>query len=242
MADDPSGGDQVKRAEGDSRVAAPWHTLVVIAILAAWAYRGVLRAAELRSVVGDRRVGFYAQTIAAEWILLGVVLLGVWLHQGRFSSVLGKQWNSVQEAGRDFGIGLLFWLGSTVVLATVASLLRSTAKSRDVEFLLPHGGAEKLLWIAVSVSAGICEEAVFRGYLQQQFLALTRSAPAAILISGILFGLAHAYQGWRGGVVIGTLGVMLGILAHWRGTVRTGMIAHAWQDSVAGLLGGLIKH
>jgi membrane protease YdiL (CAAX protease family) len=242
MADDASGGDQVKHARNDSRVAAPWHTVLVIAILAAWACRGVLRAAELRSVVGDHRVGFYAQTIAAEWTLLGVVLLGVWLHKGRFSSVLGRQWNSVEEAGRDFGMGLLFWLGSTVVLAITASLLRSTAKSRDVEFLLPHGGTEKLIWIAVSISAGICEEAVFRGYLQQQFLALTRSAPAAIAISGILFGLAHAYQGWRGGVVIGTLGLMLGTLAHWRGTVRTGMIAHAWQDSVAGLLGGLMKH
>jgi len=242
MADDPSGGDPVKHAEDYSSVAAPWHTALVIAIVAAWAYRGVLRAAELRSVVGGHRVGFYAQTIAAEWILLGIVLLGVWLHKGRLSRVLGKQWNSARGAGRDFGIGLLFWLGSTVVLAIVASLLRSTQKSRDVEFLLPHGGTEKLLWIAVSISAGICEEAVFRGYLQQQFLALTRSAPAAITISAMLFGLAHAYQGWRGTVVIGTLGLLLGILAHWRGTVRTGMIAHAWQDSVAGLLGGLMKH
>jgi hypothetical protein len=73
MADDASGGDQVKHARDYSRVAAPWHTVLVIAILAAWACRGVLRAAELRSVVGDHRVGFYAQTIAAEWTLLGVV-------------------------------------------------------------------------------------------------------------------------------------------------------------------------
>jgi hypothetical protein len=35
---------------------------------------------------------------------------------------------------------------------------------------------------------------------------------------------------------------MFGILAHWRGTVRPGMIAHAWQDTLGGLVGSLTKH
>jgi hypothetical protein len=35
---------------------------------------------------------------------------------------------------------------------------------------------------------------------------------------------------------------MFGILAYWRGTVRPGMIVHAWQDSVSGIVGSLLKH
>ena len=139
-------------------------------------------------------------------------------------------------------MGLTFWLGSFFVLAFVGLLLRSLPNGPGVKFLLPHGAREQLMWVALAVTAGICEEAVFRGYLQRQFLAWTQNVPVAILLTALLFGSVHAYQGLKGAIIIGVLGLMLGILAHWRGTVRTGMIAHAWQDTVAGLLGGLAKH
>ena len=97
-------------------------------------------------------------------------------------------------------------------------------------------------WIALSVTAGICEETIFRGYLQRQFMALTKNAPAGIVISAAGFGAAHAYQGFRMAVLISLFGAMFGILAYWRGTVRPGMIVHAWQDSLGGLVGSLMRH
>jgi membrane protease YdiL (CAAX protease family) len=94
----------------------------------------------------------------------------------------------------------------------------------------------------VSVTAGICEETIFRGYLQHQFMALTQSAPAGILLSAAAFGAAHAYQGFRMVILLGLFGAMFGILAYWRRSVRPGMIVHAWQDSLGGVLGGLMRH
>jgi membrane protease YdiL (CAAX protease family) len=120
-------------------------------------------------------------------------------------------------------------------------LIHSNQTAR-VDFLLPHTGAERVIWILLSITAGICEEGVFRGYLQRQFLALTQSAPVAIVLSALAFGGAHAYQGWKMAAMIGLLGAMLGGLAQWRGTVRTGMIAHAWQDTFAGLIAGALRH
>jgi membrane protease YdiL (CAAX protease family) len=67
-------------------------------------------------------------------------------------------------------------------------------------------------------------------------MALTTSAPAGILLSAATFGAAHAYQGLRMVILIGLYGAMFGILARWRGSVRSGMIAHAWQDSLNGVL------
>ncbi len=98
------------------------------------------------------------------------------------------------------------------------------------------------LWVALSVSAGICEEALYRGYLQRQFMALTKNAPAGILLSGAAFGCAHSYQGLRWAVVIGLEGALLGAMAHWRKSVRPGMIAHAFKDSVAPVLMRAMKH
>lgn len=51
------------------------------------------------------------------------------------------------------------------------------------------------LWIVMALSAGFCEELIFRGYLQRQISDLTDSAVAAVLLQALLFGLAHGYQG-----------------------------------------------
>jgi uncharacterized protein len=97
------------------------------------------------------------------------------------------------------------------------------------------------MWILLSVTAGICEETVFRGYLQRQFMALTKSVPIGILLSAVAFGAAHSYQGLAGAARIGLQGALLGILANWRKSVRPGMIAHAWGDAFAGALARLLK-
>ena len=129
--------------------------------------------------------------------------------------------------------GMLLWI--------FGWLLRTAALGRNVS-MLPQRGIELTFWIALSVTAGICEETIFRGYLQRQFMALTKSAPAGILLSAATFGAAHAYQGFRMMILIALYGAMFGILAYWRGSVRPGMIAHAWQDSLNGVLAVLVRH
>jgi membrane protease YdiL (CAAX protease family) len=95
---------------------------------------------------------------------------------------------------------------------------------------------EIALWVMLSITAGICEEAVYRGYLQKQFMALTSSVPAGIILSALAFGLAHSYQGFTRVLTIGVMGAMGGILAYWCRSVRPGMIAHATQDVLAAFL------
>jgi membrane protease YdiL (CAAX protease family) len=111
-----------------------------------------------------------------------------------------------------------------------------------MDFLFPRGAVEITLWIALSVTAGVCEETIFRGYLQRQFIALTKNIPAGILLSAAAFGAAHAYQGFRRVVLIGMYGAMFGVLAHWRRSIRPGIIAHAWQDALIGALTSLTRH
>jgi hypothetical protein len=156
--------------------------------------------------------------------------------------VLGERWNSFRQVLRDIGIAAVFWIVAAMLLLLFGWLLRTSAQAQNVQFMLPHGRAEMVLWIALSISAGICEETIFRGYLQRQFTALTQSAPTGILLSAAAFGAAHAYQGFRMVILIAIYGSMFGVLAYWRGSVRPGMIAHAWQDSLGGLVGSLMRH
>lgn len=205
-------------------------------LIAALAFRGWMRADELRAAANLDRISLYTRTILSEWLELGLVLGGVWLHGSSLLSVLGERWRSGRQFFRDIGIGVLFLIASI----TVTSVLGGHHQGGDTatQFLLPRSNSERALWIVLAVSAGICEEAIFRGYLQKQFMALTRSVPGGIVLSAVAFGGAHAYQGAGKAAAITVLGVMCGLLAYWRGTTRPGMIAHALQDT----LGGFLRH
>jgi uncharacterized protein len=217
-------------------VASLWHTCVVLMVIGALAFRGKLQADHMRAVVNPDRISMYEHTILFEWLVFVLVLAGVWLRGSSLLTVLGDHWRSVREFFGDIGIGLLFLIASIVFTSLIGG--HGGAGDKATQFLLPQNTVEMALWIVLSVTAGICEEAIYRGYLQKQFTALTKSLPAGIILSALLFGAAHLYQGLARASVITVMGAMAGILASWRRSVRPGMIAHIFQD----VLGGFIRH
>ena len=221
---------QAKRVDY-SRIAHPVHTLLVIALIAVTAWTGASLAANPAA-----RTYIYMRTILTEWLLLAFVLAGVRLSGGSVSAVLGQRWQSMREVARDIAIGLAFWMVSLVVTSTLGTLGPHGRDNNVIAFLLPHRWLEAALWMLLSITAGVCEEAVYRGYLQRQCLALTKHVLPAILLPALAFGLVHLYQGWERAAVIGCEGVLSGVLVHWGGSVRPAMIAHAWQDGTAPLL------
>jgi len=223
------------------QVAGPMHTISVLAVLGGCAFHGKILTDHLSVAQNPNRVRFYVFTLVFEWVLFVLVALGV-RHRGvPVRIILGDQWRSVRQVLSDIGIAAAFWIGSTGILVFLGWLLRVPALGRNLDFIYPQGSTELSLWIGLSVTAGICEETVFRGYLQRQFIALTKNVPAGILLSASIFGAAHAYQGFRRMILIGTYGAMFGVLAHYRRSVRPGIIAHAWQDALIGVLAGLAR-
>jgi len=224
-----------------SRVAGPIHTIFVLAALGGWAFCHKISANQSSAAASPNRVRYYLVTLLFEWLLFALVVAGVWRSGASVLIVLGDHWQSVRQVLRDIGIAAAFWIVSWMLLQLFGHLLHPAALGRNVS-MLPERGIELAFWVALSVTAGICEETIFRGYLQRQFTALTKSAPAGIVLSAAAFGAAHAYQGFRMTILIALYGTMFGILAYWRGSVRPGMIAHAWQDSLNGVLVLLIRH
>jgi len=235
-AEAPTVSDRYRRAAG------PLHTILLLAMLGAWAFFGRMIADHMRAAVYPHRLRFYVLTLLFEWLLFIFVVVGVRRSGAPVVLVLGDRWQSIRQVLRDIGMAAAFWIVSAGLLLILGWLLRVAEHRPSMDFILPHGGVELAVWIALSVTAGICEETVFRGYLQRQCIALTKSVPAGILLAAVAFGAAHAYQGFRMVILIGLYGAMFGILAHWRGSVRPGMIAHAWQDCLSGVLGSLGRH
>lgn len=92
-----------------------------------------------------------------------------------------------------------------------------------------------LKWVAVVVSAlsaGICEETGFRGYMQQP-IEQRHGVSVAILISSLCFMLVHLTKGWAmvGMVpIVFGAGVLLGLLAWSSGSLIPSMIGHVVMD------------
>ena len=229
-------------SEPSKLIANPFHTLFVVAFAAINAYRATLSAAQARAGLGVTRPQMYLRTILFELLFLGIVVVGVRLRGAPLQSIFGRRWSSVGQMFRDLGLGVLLLVISTVLVSIIGGHRGDSTPDQSIAYLLPQTTFELLLWLAVSVAAGICEEAIYRGYFQAQFSALNRSAPAGIIISAAAFGGVHAYQGLGRAIMIGVSALLFGIFAHWRRTVRPGMIAHTLQDAVAPLLIKLIRH
>ena len=240
MAEQPlvSGETHVK-----SPIANPWHTALVLAVVALNGYRGVMFAVRVRAGFVPDRAQMYLRTMLVEVVMLGIVAFGVWRHGSSLQTILGERWRSAGRVLGDVGWGLALWFVALILVSILGSVGgHGRDSNQSIGYLLPRSSQEFFLWIGLSVIAGICEEAVFRGYLQRQFSALTRTVPLGIVISSAAFGAAHVYQGWSRALVIAVSAILFGWLAEWRGSVRPGMIAHAFQDGIAPVLLKMMRH
>ena len=221
-------------------IASPWHTLIVLVIAALNAFRAAIYANHARAGLGTSRSYLYLRTIAFECAFLALVALGVWLRGSSLQTIFGQRWHGVGQLFRDLGSGLALWFVAIIVVSVLSS--HSGPADGTIAFLLPQTPMEMILWVVVSIVAGISEEAIYRGYLQKQFAVLTGSLPIGILISAAAFGAVHVYQGWSRATVIAISAILFGVVAHWRRTVRPGMFAHGLQDAIAPLLLKLLRH
>jgi hypothetical protein len=112
---------------------------------------------------------------------------------------------------------------------------------KQLGFLTPGTNLELAAWFCVSTTAGVCEEIIFRGYLQRQFATIGDSMLIGVLISAVVFGASHGYEGVARMILIGIFGLMFGLLAWWRKSLRTGMMAHAWHDAFSGMILRIMK-
>jgi len=101
--------------------------------------------------------------------------------------------------------------------------------------LLPVNFLEYLPYAALAITAGVCEEFVYRGFAIAAFSKVGLPLWVVVILSSLLFGLAHAYQGRSGIVSTGIFGVLLAVGRLWIGSLVPVMMWHAGLDLAAGI-------
>ncbi len=240
--------DDANAKQRPGQIASWWHLVGFLLIGAGVVTMGFLAqhapaagggeaAGQLAS--HSKAIPFYITAILMDWALLYYCWVGVHYRGGNVATLSGGRWTSWKSVAVDAGILVPFWLVWEGAAYGVNWLL-GPSSAKTVDSLLPKSLLEVLLWIATSITAGICEEMAFRGYLQKQFNALSGNVAVGVLAQGLVFGLFHSYQGWKNVVVISVLGVIYGAMAAWRGNLRVNIVAHAWTDIWEGWLKFLI--
>lgn len=151
------------------------------------------------------------------------------------------------------GMGLLSFKNTEVLAWTVGLILaafillggflvlRRALEIQEAPFLaqlLPKTGREKVVFVFLSFSAGLGEELAYRGFLVPALAAVFGSVLAAVLLSSIVFGILHAYQGWLGMVRTALLGIVLATSFILTGSLWPAIIAHAMLDVLVGVVFG----
>jgi uncharacterized protein len=216
-------------------------TAVIVLVIPAYAYFSRARLAKLGG--GDRRP-VYLRTIATLWAL-ALLTLWTWcgLH-GRPPEALGL---TLEPGPVTTAAGFV----CAMILIAVLSRIRATARmaperaARLAERIggaapiLPRTRAELLWFFAVAVTAGICEEILYRGYLMAVAAPLLTPFGAAAAAAAV-FAAGHVYQGPRGVLLTGAVGLLLGGLYVLTGSLLWPILAHVLIDVNGGTLGYLL--
>jgi membrane protease YdiL (CAAX protease family) len=214
--------------------------VVALGVFAQHAPAGSGGAAPGQLAGHTKAIPIYLTAIFMDWALLYYCWASVHRRGGGFKTLSGGRWTSWKEVLTDVAIAVPFWLLWTGAANGVHWLLKAgfpaSGNAKTVDSLLPQSLPEILVWIATCITAGVCEEMAFRGFVQQQLHALSGNIGLAVLGQGVIFGLFHSYQGWTNVAVISILGVLYGALAAWRRNLRINIVAHAWGDVWEGWL------
>ena len=217
------------------QVASWRHLGIVVAIILAIAVQGAMGHSRARSSGSGSRIAVYVLLIVFESALIFLVWRGIKKTGTTLRDLIGGRWQSPRDVIRDMGVALAVW-GSIIFVAIVWRIFRPDDRlPATVTELLPRTSAEIILWLLVAISAGVAEEIAFRGYLQRQFAALTGNQWIALVIQALLFGVSHGYQGVEATLRITLLGLIFGIFAITRRSLRPGIIAHTWTDMASGI-------
>ena len=172
--------------------------------------------------------GLSLATIVGAWASIPTLLAEAqtWAPIAAVRSFLGEPYGV--WAGIGVAVALLAFLVLPVVL--IRESIDEAPAVGDIRALLPRTRGELRYGAALSVSAGVFEELLFRLGLPALVFAVTGNALAAFLGATLLFGLLHLYQGTFGILFSAILGVVFVLLYLVTGSIVVPIVLHALID------------
>lgn len=186
----------------------------------------------------DQKIKIYYTNSMIQW--MGVFLvLGIWIFNGRSLSDIG-----FNPGKYDSLVWVLVVIASVAYLGdmflqlqTKTSREKTIAKlTSDVSFM-PNDWKTFKVFTLVALTAGVCEEIIFRGFMVNYVNSLFGQNPmgkyTAILLPAIIFGILHLYQGHRSVLKIIVGGILFCMIYYLSGSLYLPMLIHFLIDLIS---------
>jgi membrane protease YdiL (CAAX protease family) len=192
----------------------------------------------------DARVPPYVWAMVRQWAIT-LIVLAFWIGLSRPVAALGLVWpagSAVWWTALIVGlVGGLYALQVTSVRRSAdarAKVREQLASRPSVRLILPATPRELRVFAAVAVTAGFCEEMLYRGYLLW-FLSSLMPWPAAIAAAIAAFGIGHVYQGRRDVFLTAAVGAIALAFYLVTGSLVAPIAVHTILDLANGFIGYL---
>ena len=214
--------------------------LVVVASVLEYVYFWPRIRADVAAGKPSARLSAYRRGVFGEWAF-SIGALAIW-------TAFARPWSAMRLGlphGWRLGVGILFVLAAvglvvlqlwSVARLSVERRVAARPKLKSVAFILPHTAREHGWFLALSTTAGFCEELLYRGYLPWFFAPWLGSVGAMALVV-VIFGVGHAYQGRSGAVRATLAGAFMAALVLVTNSLIPAMLVHALIDIGSGTLG-----
>jgi len=216
------------------------HVLVLFLVVGVpvWDYYEIPRLKA--STAPRKKVRYYQNVIGMIWVctVLAVVTTGL-MPVLTIQKPLGEMaWLDPGSRTRSLLMGVVFGMVAAILLPAILALgndkikIKAAKSVKGLAFLLPSSAEDRLWWWPVCLSAGICEEAVYRGFLLHYLHVspLHFSLMMALVVSSLIFGVAHLYQGVLRAIPTVLFGFLLGIIFLATGNLLVPMVLHVVLD------------
>jgi uncharacterized protein len=221
----------------------PWDFWLIFLVLGVFLpLRGRRRLQKLMAlpeIAARQRLSLYASTIAFQWLVAAVV---AWRSRARGLSldelglvVHGRSRILIAAIVGAATLGALQWLN-------LRRMGRSSGKAREflealAERILPQSPVELAPYLVLALTAGLCEEFLYRGFSMAAFTKAGLPVWGVVLLSSVFFALAHLYQGLGGVVSTLVIGTVFGTARIAYDGLLPAMVCHFAVDAVAGVAG-----
>jgi uncharacterized protein len=201
--------------------------------------RRVQQLMQMTSTTKMDRLSLYASTLAFQWIAAGVILWRSSAHEIRASQI------GLAIPNPALVVTVSVVLSALILLNQIMGLRRLVAQPEKIQGILPQlalklfpqDDVERLAFFALVATVALCEELIYRGFVQLVFQDWSRgSVIVAVVGSAVFFALAHLYQGRRGLVSTLTIGLLFSTMRAWTGSLLPCVVAHFVADIAVGML------
>jgi membrane protease YdiL (CAAX protease family) len=202
---------------------------------------GYLRFRRLQRHTGPivpirKKLVFYAVIMCGQWALVAAMLLVVRRHGLSLADVGERLGDARLTFAVTFGLLVILALVTVIILRRFrrAQPQTLTAAVGRLRKFSPAFGLEMAVFAFVCLTAGVCEELLYRGWLVNLLRAATGSVWVAIVVGAAVFAIGHAYQGTKAMLRTGFVGLQLAYLFVTVDSLIPGQVIHAAFDLVMG--------